>query len=161
MRPIRKILVPVDFSPCSGRALAHALDLAMQLGAEVEILHVAEVPSGFEAGLVVHEHASASFQDSARQTATRALSVFVESIPNTRAVRIAKKIDLGSPRERILEQVRREKYDLIVIGTHGTSGRLHGLVGDVTQVLVRDAACPVLTVGAVDSSHAAPTNMGQ
>ena len=41
------------------------------------------------------------------------------------------------------------------IGTHCTSGRLHGLVGDVAQTLVRDAACPVLTVGASDSIHAA------
>jgi len=131
------------------------LDLAIQLDAEVEILHIAELPSDLEERVMIDEHASPSFHDSARQTATRALSVFVESISNTRAVRIAKIVDLGRPGERILHRATQGRYDLIVIGTHGTSGRLHGLVGDVAQTLVRDAACPVLTVGASDSIHVA------
>jgi hypothetical protein len=42
---VTNILVPIDFSPCSEQALDDALDLAAQLGATVQLLHVIGIPS--------------------------------------------------------------------------------------------------------------------
>ena len=52
----------------------------------------------------------------------------------------------GDPLRTILETARLGNYDLIVMGTHGRVGRLHSLLGSVTEGVVRNAACPVLTV---------------
>ena len=44
MPDIRRILCPVDFSPASERALDFAVDLAKSLGAEIDLLHVYQLP---------------------------------------------------------------------------------------------------------------------
>jgi nucleotide-binding universal stress UspA family protein len=41
---------------------------------------------------------------------------------------------------------RKVRSDLIVIGTHGRTGRVHALAGSVAESVVRMAPCPVLTV---------------
>src|SRR6266705_2744919 len=73
MCPIRKILAAVDFSPISGRALERALSLATQLGAAVEVLHVAEESPAFTKELL-QEQAPDSARGRAAQTALTALS---------------------------------------------------------------------------------------
>jgi nucleotide-binding universal stress UspA family protein len=55
-------------------------------------------------------------------------------------------IDVGQPVSRILERAASLLADLIVMGTHGTSGFEHLVLGSVTEKVLRKAACPVLTV---------------
>jgi nucleotide-binding universal stress UspA family protein len=151
MRRIQRLLVPVDFSDCSARALAQAFDLALQLDAEVEVLHIAEPPQSVEP-------VGALFRDAACRTASTALALFVESAPHAQRVRLTKTVDVGPPRARILEHAKRGKHDLIVIGTHGTGDRTHALIGGTAHALVREAACPVLTVGSGEAADANPAN---
>jgi nucleotide-binding universal stress UspA family protein len=55
-------------------------------------------------------------------------------------------IDLGQPASQILERAASLPADLIVMGTHGTSGFEHLVLGSVTEKVLRRARCPVLTV---------------
>jgi nucleotide-binding universal stress UspA family protein len=55
-------------------------------------------------------------------------------------------IDVGQPASRIVERAASLPADLIVIGTHGTSGFEHLLLGSLTEKVLRKATCPVLTV---------------
>jgi nucleotide-binding universal stress UspA family protein len=55
-------------------------------------------------------------------------------------------MDVGQPATRILERAASLPADLIVMGTHGTSGFEHLVLGSVTEKVLRKARCPVLTV---------------
>jgi nucleotide-binding universal stress UspA family protein len=52
----------------------------------------------------------------------------------------------AEPAKAITETAAREKFDLIVMGTHGRSGLAHLALGSVAERVVRHAPCPVLTV---------------
>ena len=52
----------------------------------------------------------------------------------------------GRPADSISDYARTEKFDLIVMGTHGRKGLSHALIGSVAEHVVRKAPCPVLTV---------------
>jgi nucleotide-binding universal stress UspA family protein len=134
MGHIQNILVPVDGSPCSIAGLTHAVALAEELGARVELLRVGNESAG-EAG----ERDLEMALESARRRLGRRLGLRME--PD------------GDPLRKILEVASAERSDLIVVGTHGRIGRLHELVGSVAEGLVRSAPCPVLTVRQPDGEE--------
>lgn len=55
-------------------------------------------------------------------------------------------IDVGQPAGLILERAANLPADLVVMGTHGTSGFQHLLLGSVTEKVLRKATCPVSMV---------------
>jgi nucleotide-binding universal stress UspA family protein len=55
-------------------------------------------------------------------------------------------IDIGQPASHILGRAKSLPADMIVMGTHGTSGFQHLVLGSVTERVLRKATCPVLTV---------------
>jgi nucleotide-binding universal stress UspA family protein len=52
----------------------------------------------------------------------------------------------GAPHDQIPRAARRNRADLIVIGTHGRTGLSKVLLGSVAERVIRSATCPVLTV---------------
>lgn len=131
MAVLRRILVPVDGSPPSLAALDHAVSLASDYDAKVEVLHVD--PTETQLGSSPEEHAGRDI-DAALARAREVLGGLV-------SYRTAS----GDPvREIVL--AGRHGVDLIVMGTHGRVGRLHVLLGSVAEGVVRNASCPVLTV---------------
>jgi nucleotide-binding universal stress UspA family protein len=54
--------------------------------------------------------------------------------------------DAGDPQATIIDQAVSKKADLIVMGTHGRRGFKRLLLGSVTEAVLREAPCPVLTV---------------
>jgi nucleotide-binding universal stress UspA family protein len=146
MPPIRTILVPVDFSPASERALTHARSIARAFGANLELLHVFENP--FAAGAFMDMYTPVPDDvvqrlEAQTRTALEALLTEEERTPG-RATVAAR---MGLPAEEILQYVREHgAIDLIVIATSGR-GRVARLVmGSVADRIVRSAPCPVLTV---------------
>jgi nucleotide-binding universal stress UspA family protein len=130
---IRRILVPVDLSSCSRAALEFAYSLADVLGASLDVLYVEEPRSG-----------SPSTEGSL--PAREELHRFVMSLRPKGSLSIAERIDAGDARERILAIAEQSKPDLIVLGTHGRTGRVRMLAGSVAEGVVRAATCPVTTV---------------
>ena len=59
---------------------------------------------------------------------------------------IAIEIAEGKAFVEIIKAVKKYKADLIVMGTHGSTGLKHMLIGSVAEKVVRKAPCPVLTV---------------
>ena len=55
-------------------------------------------------------------------------------------------VETGQPVTRILERAAADKADVLVMGTHGTSGFEHFVLGSATEKILRKATCPVLTV---------------
>jgi nucleotide-binding universal stress UspA family protein len=139
MAALQSILVPVDGSPPSLAALAHAVALAEDNDARLDVLHV-EAPDTFSFG------SSSPLAPEARREITEALEAAVAQASSRLGARLSRKTVAGDPLRTIIETARDGHYDLIVLGTHGRIGRLQALLGSVAEGVVRNAPCPVLTV---------------
>jgi nucleotide-binding universal stress UspA family protein len=116
-----KIVCAIDFSDQSKAALRAATDLAKRVGAELVLLHVGNAPAN-EMG---------ELEKAARAAGVGKVSSVVES---------------GDPAARIVEFAEKGKFSLIVMGTHGRTGRMASLAGSVAETVVRRSHCPVLTL---------------
>jgi nucleotide-binding universal stress UspA family protein len=145
MPPIRKILVPIDFSEQSRVALEYAAGLTVSSGATIDILHVWE-PVVFEPSALVPVDLQATIAQATQSNAERMLESFRRSAAD-RGVSIGSARTVpGAPWSTIVDSARAGSYDLIVIGTHGRKGLSRALIGSVAERVVRHAHCPVLTV---------------
>ena len=144
----KTILVPHDFSSCANHAAALARDVAQTHGARLLLLHVTEMPMGLgpetvivpeEGGgpIKVRDYAMRSAQEHLEDLAARLRKDGVEV--STLAV-------MGHVVDEIVGIAKRERIDLIVMGTHGRTGLSHLVVGSVAEKIVRQAPVPVLTV---------------
>lgn len=136
---IESILVPVDGSSPSLAALDHAIVLAEDSGASLDVLHVA-VADEFSVG------ESVPLSTEAHDDIEAALDAAVELAISRLGPRVERLEIPGDPERVIVETARAGGYDLIVLGTHGRIGRLHEMMGSVAEGVVRSAPCPVLTV---------------
>jgi universal stress protein A len=148
MPKISRILAPVDFSAGSGAALAYALFFADRFGAEVEVLHVWEVPQTLRPDLMVWLEGAERqpLETILGEQAQREMAEFLDALaPEVRA-RVKPRTEQGNTVKTILHLAEREHFDLLVLGTHGRTGLMHVLMGSVAERVVRQAVCPVLTV---------------
>jgi nucleotide-binding universal stress UspA family protein len=146
MPKIKRILVPLDFSPPSLKALDYAADFAKPLGAELCALFVIEpiyyaVPdlAGAAAGAVgglLEEQ-----RKSAKQQLERLQARYAR-----RQVKLRTLLQTGTPYQAITDAAKSLKADIIIMSTHGRTGVSHLLLGSVAERVVRSAACPVLTI---------------
>jgi universal stress protein A len=140
---INKILVPVDFSDHSERALEEAIGLAKMFGAQLHLLHCYQIhPTAIAPyGIVVPE----TFEHDVRMAALQRLSEWREKA-TAAGVRVQEQITAHFPAEEIPAMADRLGVDLIVMGTRGLTGLKHVLLGSVAERTIRVARCPVLTV---------------
>jgi nucleotide-binding universal stress UspA family protein len=140
---IHRILCPTDFSDASDHALQQAAALARWYGARLTVLHVRLTvtphPDMPEGGPVA-PWLDADTEALRARTAAACQSVIAAGT----AVDVA--VLRGEPVPLILNMADSLPADLIVMGTHGTSGFQRLLLGSVTEKVLRKATCPVLTV---------------
>lgn len=138
----RRLLVPVDFSPASLRAIRHARSIAPQ--ADIVLLHAFEVP--FEGQLryaSVDEDTINHYRIVAKQEATQKLHALCDEagLPPYETHRI---VLHGDPTLRVIEQEQEQDCDLIVMGKHGQSVLEELLLGSVTRHVVAESQSDVL-----------------
>lgn len=141
--PFERILVAVDFSDVSERALGHALELASTLSAALTVVHAYQIPVyDFPDGTIVPtaEHASA-IADAAQRHMDAMIARYRD-----RGVALEAVLRQGSPADEILAVATQCKADLIVIGTHGRGALGRALHGDVALHVIRNATQPVMTL---------------
>jgi len=138
----KRVLVPIDFSEASHKALSYASVFAEQCGAEITLLHVVELPAYPELGYAHVPMKEAEQKKSALETLQLAPLALGE---NARLIK-STLIRVGNPAQEILEEARRGSSDLVVISTHGHGRLRHLLLGSTTERVVRHASCPVLVV---------------
>jgi nucleotide-binding universal stress UspA family protein len=139
---IRRILVPIDFSSCSKKALQYAIPFAKQFEARLSLLYVGQ---GY---YLLPELASAelsTYKLSERADTAAKLATFAtKEIPPTIAVDIL--VRNGQPALEIADVAQENGADLIIISTHGYFGIKHVWFGSIAEQVVRHASCPVLVV---------------
>jgi nucleotide-binding universal stress UspA family protein len=141
---IKRILVPVDFSPQSVLALDYAVELAKPLAAEIDVVHVVETVYFAAPGKASAIEAMVE----AQQKIARTQLLQLERLYAKRRVGLRTSVAQGAPAQAIIDTAKRIDADLIVTATLGRSGVKHLLLGSVAERLVRTAPCPVLTVRA-------------
>ena len=141
---IKRILVPLDFSTSSRRALNYAHSLAMKFDASLHLVHVCEVPSMFTASMDAYAIAYTDWSQRLGEEAERELVKIKASLSG---VTITTEVLFGGgAAPAIVEAAVTNQADLIVMGTHGHGAVMHLMMGNVAERVVRTAPCPVLTV---------------
>jgi nucleotide-binding universal stress UspA family protein len=142
-----RVVVGVDFSEHSARAIRAALDLALHRETQIFAITVAE---GFGVARPKTEATEMhdTFHDETQKTLERYLSDQLDDLEKGGAKlnrkRVAAAVDFGKPAESILAFADSVKADLIVIGTHGKKGLERLVLGSVATSILRTARCPVL-----------------
>jgi nucleotide-binding universal stress UspA family protein len=151
MLSLNRILVPVDFTETSERALDYAVELARAFRAEMIVMHAYQIPVyGFPDGAYIAAAELAAQMSSAAQGRLDAIieSRKVSGIPMSSVLRD------GVAWEEINAVAAETKVDLIVIGTHGRRGLARALLGSVAENVIRTATVPVLVIhGPRDKDH--------
>lgn len=126
------ILVPIDGSECSERALEFAVELAHRFDATVKVVHVTDHRT----------EATEELLERAEQTLEK------EGIPSEPEVVFEMKKFRGSDvvGERILDIAEEEEYDHIVMGHHGTGAIGKMILGSAAETVVQGTDVPVTVI---------------
>ena len=141
---IKCILCPIDFSDASTHAVDQAVVIAGWYKARITALHVCSPMLASVPGLGMSGRGEATGDTEMERLRNEAAAHCEAAI--TAGIGLDILIDTGQPASHILDRANSLPADLIVMGTHGTSGFEHLILGSVTEKVLRKAACPVLTV---------------
>jgi nucleotide-binding universal stress UspA family protein len=136
----KKILHGLDGSAGSFRALEEAISLAQSSGAELHCISIEEVPRYAETvGETVEEQAVAVGKYTADVAQARQMA-------SSRGITITTHVFVGHEVKTIIEFIRQNGFDLLVIGFMGHSALYDRVMGSTCQSLVRLAPCSVVIV---------------
>jgi len=140
----REIVVAVDFSEPSVRALAFAVSLAEETDAHLTVLHVVESPRG-RGARTDGQQGTGTHAGGQRPSAKARLHDLVPADARVYC-HVHERVETGTPASEILRVAAERRAGLIAMGVHGHGmlGRL--FVGSTALEVVRRARCPVLTV---------------
>lgn len=138
-----RILIAVDGSEMSTRAVRHAIALAKALQAppELHVVH-ADPPLLPDAARALGETATARYHAENGRYATRSARAMLKRA----GLAYEEHLLVGGPAETILKLVRATKFDLIVMGSHGRSVLRSALLGSVTGKVLANCRTPLAIV---------------
>ncbi len=150
--PFKSILSPVEFDENCLAALDVAKKLALTYGATVYLLHVVPIILVPGEGYIVYS------LEEQEQNAKKALKDIADEHLSDVKYQIVTKA--GEVAKSLLQVATEIPADLIVMATHGRTGLPHFFLGSVTERVVREAACPVLTIRPAGKEGAASIEAG-
>lgn len=147
---IRKILVASDLTACSTPALATAIALGRQLGAEIIALHVT-APADASGHTAAAGLTSSLLEELARSERDAAHDLLRQQVADARGegydcAPVQTIIASGGAADQIVASARELSADVVIVGTHARKGLARVLVGSTAERVLRTAACPVLGV---------------
>lgn len=145
---VHKILIAVEDSSYSYRAVEYGFDLAQKLGAEVALVHVDDIPVATpyladplvgEQPVMIPELVKVH-EESSHKLLDKVADKFMDKATIYTYTRI------GNTKDEILSTAEEWNADMIILGTHGRTGFDHFISGSVAEKVVRKAKCPVLVI---------------
>jgi len=142
MPRISNVLIPVDFSGASRKAMHYATHLAMKFNAKLTAVHI--IPS-FAAFNYAFPDDTREFEQKAFLETRRLLPA---EIPEAYREQLSSQtiVKSGDVRDELLGVVAEEGVDLIVMGTHGRRHLSRFFLGSTTEAILRHVPVPILTV---------------
>ncbi|HIP73453.1 MAG TPA: universal stress protein [Anaerolineae bacterium] len=146
-----KILVPLDGSDLAENALPRALWLAQQTEGKLILLHIPAAQGSYYTGMEGLAMHNVYAQDVSRESQYAAGQEYLNNIRyglgrNYPDLQWEVRVESGDPASVIVDMAQEEGVDLIVMSTHGRSGISRWLLGSVTEKVLCQAPCPVLSV---------------
>lgn len=141
---MKTILVPTDFSKCAANAFRYALEIAARTGAEIVALHVVFPNEGVENNVY-----SAFWIDEYYKQRERDLRNWSRRLARKDAyknVTIRSQCTIGFPAASVSDAVKKEKADMVVMGTTGATGLRGVFLGSVASSVIARTKIPVLVV---------------
>lgn len=153
---MKRILVPTDFSDQAHHALEVALAIARYTGGSLKLLHVVEAPypvadfstTGDVLAPQQHDHV---FTLNLLELAKEKMQGLMQ-LARQAGVEVIDEVAVDNIHGSIIRLIKKDQVDLVVMGSKGSSGIEEFLIGSNTEKVVREAACPVLTVKQKHSS---------
>lgn len=147
---MKKILVPIDFSPNSKNALHVAAEIAQKSGATLELLHVnlaAIYSAPFSEYVAVSKYVVEDQQyDESASVGLEKLKLELLGTAGFEKLNITLRVEDGYLHSCVKTVADEDDVDLVVMGTKGTSGLTEFLVGSNTEKVIRTSPCPVLAI---------------
>lgn len=154
LRSIRKILVPVDFSPASMRSCSFALGLAAKLKAEIKLLHVYYNPMvdmapfdtshAYQVNLSNYLHEAG--QNARHQLVNLTKELKEQAKKQKLNIKITYSLANGIAADEIIAYSRRHKPGLIITGTRGIGNKSQSMLGSVTAKISGKTSSPILAI---------------
>ena len=139
------IVIPMDFSEHSEKALEYGLAFAKEHQSRVTLLHVATLlQAHLEREFPVYDYAR--FDAVQKEQIQEQLDPFVEKARSHGLEAEARIISGYAEADQILDFIEEHQPDLVIMGTHGRTGLTHLLMGSIAEKVVRMSRVPVLTV---------------
>ena len=141
---LKNILFATDFSEASQAALPYAAAISRRYRSQLHVVHVMSsagyiVPPEPVSAITIEAMHQAALADARERMQT--LASQLETIACHTYVRE------GEVWESLSELIRTREIDLLVVGTHGRTGVEKLVLGSKAEEILRQATCPVLTVG--------------
>lgn len=144
MQAFQKILVPVDGSAASDRALDGAVNIASVFGSEIVLLYVSYFDGDTDSNVEMISWLPEAVAGSVNKASSLILGNAARRIPAGIAVSSYRK--KGIPSQEIIKFAEYESIDLVVIGGRGL-GVVEGfLLGSVSQTVLESAKCTVMVI---------------
>lgn len=144
-----KLLVPLDGSELSERALQPALTIARAVKGEVTFLRVPATDLMLVPDAAVLTGYGIMWPDQSLEQSRQETREYLAAIAKTHAspsVQVQTKLMEGSVAETILEAATADQADLIVMSSHGYSGLNRWLLSSVAERVLHSAPCPVFVI---------------
>ena len=144
MKTFDKILFPIDLSDTSPNIESWVILMAERFDARIHLLFVARELGQYATFSVVPgaiEQFEAKLLEGAEVKIKEFAEVHLKGYPNVRT-----RVALGNPAQKILEYIRDEEIDLVIMGTHGRKGIDRIFFGSVADRVVKMSLVPVLTI---------------
>jgi nucleotide-binding universal stress UspA family protein len=139
MKPFKKILCPIDFSPISRRALDLARNVTQQSAAELTVYHVVDMAALSLGNLVPNTEAF----DLTQLRANREMAALKRTLGNGT---IRFEVETGFPHRMIARKALEIGADLVVMGTHGASGFEKLFLGSTAEKVLHQIQIPLMAV---------------
>ncbi|MFD2564389.1 universal stress protein [Aquimarina rubra] len=139
---MKKILVPIDFSEHSEYALQVAADIAKKQHAEIIVLHMLGLSEAILTKDEAQEAAEAIYY---LRLAEKRFKTFLDK-EYLKGIKVTETVQNYKVFSEINEVANENEVDLIVMGSHGSSGLSEVFVGSNTEKVVRTSEIPVLVI---------------
>jgi len=139
----KKILVPTDASEFSLRAFQAAVEMARCFQAEIVLLHVSYTPQSLFGHIPNYEFAIS--QEDLVASGKAALEATLAST-SYEGVPVKKVLEVGYPAIKIIEQIKKDDIELVIMGSRGYGPLTGSVLGSVSQRVVQKSPVPVLII---------------
>lgn len=142
---IKRILFPTDISEGSAHAVPFVTDLTKHYGAKLYIIHVMYDVARATGWYVPHISMDELYRDIETNARKEIEKCCMEELRGYKNIEY--RVLRGVPHEEILKFAEENAIDMIIMGTHSRKGLDRVIFGSTAERVVRQARCPVLTVG--------------